>query len=73
MLDEVDNETVDDYACSEEAPASKSEKPDNFNEVLLVLEQMLMVVKGMYRVIIHGSSLRMAPFSLCMCNRSDRT
>ena len=56
VLDAVDNETVDDYACSERTPASKSAKADNFNEVLLVLEQMLMDEKGMYRVIMHGSS-----------------
>ena len=56
VQDAVDNETVDDYACSERAPASKSVKADNFNEVLLVPEQMLMVEKGMYRVIMHGSS-----------------
>ena len=54
--DAVDNETVDGYACSEGTPAGKSAKADNFKEVLPELRQMLMVEKGMYRVIMLGSS-----------------
>ena len=64
--DAVDNETVDDYACSEGTPAGKSAKADSFNKVLLVLEEMLMVEKGMYRVIMHGSNLKWQ-FSVPKC------
>ena len=58
--DEVDKETVDDEACSKETLASKSEKADDIREVWLgLLEQLKpMAKKGMYRVIMHGSSLK---------------
>ena len=57
--DEVDKETVDDYTFSDVTPAGMSAKVDNLNEVLLGLEQSKpMVKKGMYRVIMHGSSLK---------------
>ena len=66
--DEVDKETVDDEACSEETQARMSEKADRIREVLLRLwEQLKLLVKmGMYRVILHVSKLKMAPFSSCM-------
>ena len=58
--DKVDKETVDDEACSKETLASKSEKADDIREVWLgLLEQLKpMAKKGMYRVIMHGSSLK---------------
>ena len=52
VQDEVDNETVDDYACSKETPASKSEKTE---EETLEAEQIPTVKKGMHRVIGHGN------------------
>ena len=63
VWDEVDNEIVDDEACSEETPADKSEQAANKKEVLLELGQKLIVKKGMYRIIMHGSSLKLTTFS----------
>ena len=51
MQNEVDDETVDDEACSEEMPACKSEKAAKEKEEQLEAEQTPMVEKGMHTVI----------------------